>query len=100
MIWVLAVMNVRKNQRSRFETIVSSLFETVSNPQLDRISKSVIAESRGKGHSFEPLREGERVKLIRTKETGHISVVGINEVAVILDNDSTKIVGRYEVSRL
>lgn len=95
-------MNVRKNQkrRSKFENLVSNLFETVSNPQLDRISRYILAEKQGKGHSFEPLREGERVKLIRTKETGHISVVGINEVAVILDNDMTKIVGRYEVSRL
>jgi hypothetical protein len=95
-------MNVRKNQkrRNRFENLVSNLFETVSNPQLDRITKYIIAENQGKGQSFEPLREGQRVRLIRTKETGHISVVGINEVAVILDNDMTKIVGRYEVSRL
>jgi len=93
-------MNVRKNQkRNRFESLIENIFEGVSNKHIDKVSKTILEERNGKEHSFE-LKEGERVKMIRSKQQGHLSAVGPNYVAVILDSGLTRVVGRYEVSKL
>jgi len=94
---MMAAVSEKRKRKNNFDRLVRNILEVDSSPLLAKCSKNLL---ENKKHPSEPLLEGEQVKLIRSNKIGRVSAVSKDYVAVILNDGLTKVVGRYEVSRL